>query len=139
HQEATGSPKISKRVLRVLATKPPTWFTTKHIKCVKVPQYFRGLTVRGKKFVSTVFTVLAAMLASAGVFTAEKPSDPTVATAPVKYVPKLTDLSYTGVNAGDAADADFQALGTDVAYMGLVLNGDGVNPSAPHLFLKLQQ
>src|SRR5262249_41949810 len=67
------------------------------------------------------------------------PEDATRATAPLKYVPTPADLAYNGVTAGDVAEADVQAITKDIAYIGVVLNGDGVNPYAPHPFIKLQQ
>jgi hypothetical protein len=93
-----------------------------------------------KGFVCVFVVGLAvAMAANAGVFTSENPVDLTRSTPPVRYVPTPADLAYTGTTAGDAASGDIQSLGSDVAYIGLVLNSDGVNQNAPHLFIKIQQ
>jgi choice-of-anchor C domain-containing protein len=39
---------------------------------------------------------------------------------------------------GDVAEADVQAVGSNLQYTGLVLGGDGANANAPHVFTKVQ-
>jgi hypothetical protein len=92
--------------------------------------------LKTKVFVCAVVVVLLSITLAASTFTAEKPSDPTVDKTPVKYVPKLADLLYGEITTGDVAEADILALGDDVAYIGLLLNGDASNAHASHLFLK---
>lgn len=95
--------------------------------------------MKRKVFVSTLVVLVLALMALTAVFAADKPVDATLSAAPTMYVPTAADLAYSGVTAGDVAEGDIQAVGTSLQYTGLVLNGDGVNPAAPHPFLKVQQ
>lgn len=97
-----------------------------------------------KKFVvSALVVVLAMLLTLTAVFAADQPAisavDATLGYAPEMYAPTAKDLAYSGVTAGDVAEADIRAVGTSLQYTGLVLNGDGVNAGSPHPFLKVQQ
>lgn len=88
--------------------------------------------------------LLAVLLTLTAAFAADRSAAPTVVDAtlgyvPEMYVPTAKDLAYNGVTAGDVAAGDIRAVGTSLQYTGLVLNGDGVNPDAPHPFLKVQQ
>lgn len=96
-----------------------------------------------KFFVSALVVVLAMLLTLTAVFAADQPAAPavdaTLGYVPEMYVPTAKDLAYSGVTAGDVAEADIRAVGTSLQYTGLVLNGDGVNATSPHPFLKVQQ
>lgn len=97
-----------------------------------------------KLVVSSFIVLLAVLLTLTAVFAADSPAAPTAVDATLSYVPEMyvptaKDLAYNGVTAGDVAEGDVQAVGTSLQYTGLVLNGDGVNPNAPHPFLKVQQ
>ena len=87
--------------------------------------------------------LFAALLTFTAVFAADNPASPavdaTLDNVPEMYVPTAKDLAYNGVTAGDVAEGDIRTVGTSLQYTGLVLNGDGVNPDAPHPFLKVQQ
>ncbi len=97
-----------------------------------------------RKFVVSSFIVLLAVLLTlTAAFAADKPAAPTVDATlgyvPEMYVPTAKDLAYDGVTAGDVAEGDVLVVGNMDQYTGLVLNGDGVDPHAPHPFLKVQQ
>lgn len=96
-----------------------------------------------KLVVSSFIVLLAVLLTLTAAFAADRPAAPTVDATlgyvPEMYVPTAKDLAYNGVTAGDVAAGDIRAVGTSLQYTGLVLNGDGVNPDAPHPFLKVQQ
>src|SRR5205809_7764347 len=69
---------------------------------------------------------------------AEGVADLTLSKPVARYIPTFRDLTYNAVTAGDAAEADVEAVGTELQYTGLVLNGNGVDPNALHPFLKVQ-
>src|SRR5207249_8494474 len=92
---------------------------------------------------SALATLVVAFISTAGVSIAGKsvdlqPVDPTVTRPPLRYVRGPTDAAYFGMAAGDVAEADIQAVGGDLQYTGLVLNGDGSDRNAPYPFIKVQ-
>jgi hypothetical protein len=71
--------------------------------------------------------------------TAQETGDATLTAPLLRYLPTAADLSYNAPQAaGDVAEIDIAAVGTALQYTGVVLNGDGANPNATHLFLKVQ-
>jgi hypothetical protein len=67
--------------------------------------------------------------------TAQETGDATLTAPLLRYLPTAADLSYNAPQAaGDVAEIDIAAVGTALQYTGVVLNGDGANPNATHLF-----
>lgn len=65
--------------------------------------------------------------------------DATLSKAPALYSPGADFLAQPlRAFGGDIAEIDVQSVGTSLQYIGVVLNGDGVNPNLAHPFLKVQ-
>ncbi len=96
---------------------------------------------RRRIVVIVLLLALATMMALSAAYADDATGvvDATLGYTPELYQPTAEDLAYAGVTAGDVAEIDVRAVGTGIQYTGVVLNGDGVNPDAPHPFLKVQQ
>jgi len=95
--------------------------------------------MRTKLFICTVVAFVAVIATPNGILAGQTARDATLTADPAVYVPTARDLAYNGVNAGDVAQVDIQSIGADLGFAGVVLNSDGVNPNAPHLFIKFQE
>ena len=78
-------------------------------------------------------------LSTTVVFAANSSVDVTVLQPLRAYTPTPADLAYTGVTPGDTAAADVFSVGTNLQYVGLALDGDGVNANSAFPFVKVQQ
>ena len=60
----------------------------------------------------------------------------TTATATTATTALVESLAVA--NGGNVAEIDVEAVGGSLQYIGVVLNGDGANAGAPHVFVKVQ-